>query len=93
MSHKNRDECNRWRNKTVAFRCRRRRISSWNLCKIVGVNQAGYITRRLLGREVIVQGNPRVFKACGSSWWLFGKNSGGSKPEKKWTRNCWKSSR
>ena len=29
MSHKNRDECNRWRNKTG------------NLCEIVGADQAG----------------------------------------------------
>ena len=29
MSKKNFDNHNRWRNKTVAFRCRRRKISSW----------------------------------------------------------------
>ena len=31
--------------------------------KLSGLTKQDYITRRLLGREVIVQGNPRVFKA------------------------------
>ena len=31
--------------------------------ELSGLTKQDYITRRLLGREVIVQGNPRVFKA------------------------------
>ena len=31
--------------------------------KLSGLTKQDYITRRLLEREVIVQGNPRVFKA------------------------------
>ena len=64
MSQKNRDEHNRWRNKTVAFRVspeEDRQLETY--VKLSGLTKQDYITRRLLGREVIVQGNTRVFKA------------------------------
>ena len=64
MSHKNRDERNRWRNKTVAFRVspeEDKQLETY--VKLSGLTKQDYITRRLLGREVVVQGNPRVFKA------------------------------
>ena len=64
MSHKNRDERNRWRNKTVAFRVspeEDKQLETY--VKLSGLTKQDYITRRLLGREVSVQGNPRVFKA------------------------------
>ena len=64
MSHKNRDERNRWRNKTVAFRVspeEDKQLETY--VKLSGLTKQDYITRRLLGRKVIVQGNPRVFKA------------------------------
>lgn len=64
MSHKNRDEHNRWRNKTVAFRMspeEDKQLETY--VKLSGLTKQDYITRRLLEREVIVQGNPRVFKA------------------------------
>ena len=64
MSQKNRDEHNRWRNKTVAFRVspeEDRQLETY--VKLSGLTKQDYITRRLLEREVIVQGNPRVFKA------------------------------
>ena len=64
MSQKNRDEHNRWRNKTVAFRVspeEDRQLETY--VKLSGLTKQDYINRRLLGREVIVQGNPRVFKA------------------------------
>ena len=64
MSHKNRDERNRWRNKTVAFRVspeEDKQLETY--VKLSGLTKQDYITRRLLGREVIVQGNPLVFKA------------------------------
>ena len=64
MSHKNRDEHNRWRNKTVAFRVspeEDKQLETY--VKLSGLTKQEYITRRLLGREVIVQANPRVFKA------------------------------
>lgn len=64
MSLKNRDEHNRWRNKTVAFRVS---PEEWEqierYVQLSGLTKQDYITRRLTHREVIVQGNPRVYKA------------------------------
>ena len=34
-----------------------------NRCALSGLTKQDYITRRLLCREVVVQGNPRVYKA------------------------------
>lgn len=63
MSLKNKDEHNRWRNKTVAFRVS---PEEWEqierYVQLSGLTKQDYITRRLTHREVIVQGNPRVFK-------------------------------
>lgn len=64
MSLKNKDEHNRWRNKTVAFRVS---PEEWeqieHYVQLSGLTKQDYITRRLTHREVIVQGNPRVYKA------------------------------
>ena len=52
MSHKNRDERNRWRNKTVAFRVspeEDKQLETY--VKLSGLTKQDYITRRLLGRE------------------------------------------
>ena len=64
MSLKNRDNHNRWRNKTVAFRVspeEDRQIETF--VKLSGLTKQDYITRRLLCRDVVVQGNPKVYKA------------------------------
>ena len=64
MSLKNRDEHNRWRNKTVAFRVspeEDKQIETY--VQISGLTKQDYITRRLTHRDIVVQGNPRVFKA------------------------------
>jgi len=64
MSAKNRDNHNRWRNKTVAFRVspeENKQIETF--VRLSGLTKQDYITRRLLCRDVIVQGNPRVYKA------------------------------
>lgn len=64
MSLKNRDEHNRWRNKTVAFRVspeEDKQIETYVL--LSGLTKQDYITRRLTHRDIVVQGNPRVFKA------------------------------
>ena len=64
MSAKNRDEHNRWRNKTVAFRVspdEDKQIEAF--VQLSGLTKQDYITRRLLCRDVVVQGNPRVYKA------------------------------
>jgi len=64
MSLKNRDEHNRWRNKTVAFRISPEEDDLLEkLVRLSGLTKQDYITRRLLCRDVVVQGNPRVFKA------------------------------
>ena len=64
MSLKNRDNKNRWRNKTVAFRVSPEEDEQIETAvRLSGLTKQDYITRRLLCREVVVQGNPRVYKA------------------------------
>jgi len=64
MSLKNRDEQNRWRNKTVAFRVSPEEDEQLEVfVKLSGLTKQDYITRRLLCKDVVVQGNPRVYKA------------------------------
>lgn len=54
----------RWRNHTVAFRVSNEEANLLNdLVALSGLTKQGYITRRLLCRDVVVQGNPRVYKA------------------------------
>ena len=54
----------RWRNKTVAFRVSEEEAKLLNdLVALSGLTKQEYIMRRLLNREVVVQGNPRVYKA------------------------------
>lgn len=64
MSAKNRDEHNRWRNVTVAFRVspeEDRLIET--AVRLSGLTKQDYITRRLTNRDVVVEGNPKVYKA------------------------------
>ena len=64
MSLKNRDDHNRWRNKTVAFRVspeEDKQIETY--VRLSGLTKQDYITRRLTHKDIVVQGNPRVFKA------------------------------
>lgn len=64
MSLKNRDEHNRWRNKIVAFRVspeEDKQIETY--VRLSGLTKQDYITTRLTHRDIVVQGNPRVFKA------------------------------
>ena len=64
MSLKNRDNHNRWRSKTVAFRVSPEEDEQLEtFVKLSGLTKQDYITRRLLCRDVVVQGNPRVYKA------------------------------
>ena len=64
MSLKNRDNHNRWRNKTVAFRVSPEEDEQLEtFVKLSGLTKQDYITRRLLCKDVVVQGNPRVYKA------------------------------
>ena len=64
MSAKNVDNHNRWRNITVAFRVSPEEDQQIEMAvKLTGLTKQDYITRRILCRDVVVQGNPRVYKA------------------------------
>ena len=64
MSAKKCDNHNRWRNITVGFRVSPEEDAQIETAvKLTGLTKQDYITRRLLCREVVVQGNPRVYKA------------------------------
>ena len=64
MSAKNLDSKNRWRNRTIAFRVSEEENEQINVAvKLSGLSKQDYITRRLLCKDIVVQGNPRVYKA------------------------------
>ena len=64
MSAKNLDNHNRWRNKTVAFRVSPEEDEQLEIAvRLSGLTKQDYITRRLLNRDIVVQGNPRVYTA------------------------------
>lgn len=64
MSLKNRDNKSRWRSKTIGFRVSPEEDEQINrYVKLSGLTKQDYITRRLTCKEVVVQGNSRVFKA------------------------------
>ena len=64
VSLKNCDNKNRWRSKTIGFRVSPEEDEQINrYVKLSGLTKQDYITRRLTCKEVVVQGNPRVFKA------------------------------
>lgn len=64
MSAKNRDEHNRWRNKTIGFRMSPEEAAQLDeAVRLSGLTKQDYITKKLLDREVIVQPSPRVYKA------------------------------
>lgn len=64
MSLKNLDHKNRWRNKAVAFRVSPEEDAQIEtFVKLSGLIKQDYITRRLICKDVVVQGNPRVYKA------------------------------
>ena len=54
----------RWRNKTVAFRVSEEEAKLIDTqVALSGLTKQDYIIRRLQCRDVVVQGNPRVYKA------------------------------
>lgn len=64
MSLKNMDNKNRWRSKTVGFRVSPEEDAQIETAvRLSGLTKQDYIARRLLCRDVVVQGNPRVYKA------------------------------
>ena len=64
MTAKTLDTHNRWRSRTIAFRMSPEEADELDvLVKLSGLKKQTYITNRLLGRDIVVQGNPRVYKA------------------------------
>ena len=64
MSAKNRDRYQRWRCVTVGFRVSKEESDQLNrLVALSGMSKQDYIIDRLLERDVVVMGNPRVHKA------------------------------
>ena len=58
------DAKGRWRNRNVGFRVSEEEAKQLdNLVELSGLTKQDYILRRLLNREVVVQGNTKVFKA------------------------------
>ena len=61
---KNLDCKGRWRSRAVSFRVSEKEAKLINDCvALSGLTKQDYIIRRLQCREVVVQGNPRVYKA------------------------------
>ena len=64
MSAKNRDEHNRWRNITVGFRVSPEENEQINKAvALSGLPKQEYCYRKCMNRDVVVQGNPKVYKA------------------------------
>ena len=64
MSVKNCDEQGRFRSVTVGFRVSPEEGEQLDrLVQLSGLTKQDYILRRLMNREVVVHGNPRVYKA------------------------------
>lgn len=64
MSARNTDGMGRWRSKIIAFRMSPEENEQLDVAvALSGLTKQDYITNRLLARDVIVQGNPRVYKA------------------------------
>lgn len=64
MSAKNRDGQGRWRNLTIAFRVSVEENEDLNMrVRLSGLTKQEYICHRCLERDVVVYGNPRVYKA------------------------------
>ncbi len=64
MSAKCRDEKNRWRSKTVAFRVSPEEWSEIeNLVRLSGLTKQDYIMSKLVDKEINITTNPRVEKA------------------------------
>ena len=64
MSAKNRDEHGRFRNITVGFRVSPEENEQINIAvALSGLPKQEYCYRKCLDREIVVQGNPKVYKA------------------------------
>lgn len=58
------DHKGRWRNRKVGFRLSEEEANLLNdVVALSGLKKQDYIIRRLMCQDVVVQGNPRVYKA------------------------------
>ena len=63
MTAKTMDNHNRWRSKTVAFRMSPEETGQLDaFVQMSGLPKQDYLIQRALQREVVVVGNPRVYK-------------------------------
>ena len=63
MTAKTMDNHNRWRSKTVAFRMSPEETNQLDaFVQMSGLPKQDYLIQRALQREVVVVGNPRVYK-------------------------------
>lgn len=64
MSLKVLDQRGRWRSKTVAFRMSPEEAKLLDTAvRLSGLTKQDYIIKRLQNRDIVVTGNPRVYKA------------------------------
>lgn len=64
MSAKNLDNKGRFRSRTIGFRVSPEEDAHINVAvSLSGLTKQDYIVKRLLCRDIVVQGNPRVYKA------------------------------
>lgn len=64
MTQRRTDVRNRWRNKTIGFRMSTQEAEMLDmLVKVSGYTKQDYIISRLLQRDIVVNGNPRTYKA------------------------------
>lgn len=64
MSAKNLDNKGRFRSRTVGFRVSPEEDRQINIAvSLSGLTKQDYIVKRLMCKDIVVQGNPRVYKA------------------------------
>ena len=64
MTARNRDDHNRWRSITVGFRVSPEENEQINAAvALSGLPKQEYCYRRCMEREIVVQGNPKVYRA------------------------------
>lgn len=64
MTVKKVDRHNRWRSMQVGFRLSPEEAAGLNkLVQLSGLTKREYVANRCLQRDIVVKGNPRVFKA------------------------------
>ena len=64
MSAKNQDRRNNWRCRNLCFRLSEAENEQLNtFVQLSGLTKQDYVTHRVLNRDIVVQGSPRIYKA------------------------------